>query len=76
MTQLVILDFDGTLADTQPIIIASIQATLKELHLPERTDAECKSIIGLPLEECFTTLCGVDDDLAVRGSDVYRRVFD
>ncbi len=76
MTQLVILDFDGTLADTQPIIIASIQATLKELHLPERTDAECRSIIGLPLAECFTTLCGVDDDLAERCADVYRRVFD
>ena len=56
MTQLVILDFDGTLADTQPIIIASIQATLKELHLPERTDAECRSIIGLPLAECFERL--------------------
>ncbi|MBQ3788235.1 MAG: HAD-IA family hydrolase [Prevotella sp.] len=76
MTQLVILDFDGTLADTQPIIIASIQATLKELHLPERTDAECKSIIGLPLAECFTNLCGVDDTTAERCADVYRRVFD
>ena len=76
MTQLVILDFDGTLADTQPIIIASIQATLKELHLPERTDAECRSIIGLPLAECFTTLCGVDDTMADRCADVYRRVFD
>ena len=76
MTQLVILDFDGTLADTQPIIIASIQATLKELHLPERTDAECRSIIGLPLAECFTTLCGVDDTMAERCADVYRRVFD
>lgn len=76
MTRLIILDFDGTLADTQPIIIASIQATLKELHLPERTDAECKSIIGLPLAECFTTLCGVDDDLSERCADVYRRVFD
>ena len=76
MTQLVILDFDGTLADTQPIIIASIQATLKELHLPERTDAECRTIIGLPLAECFTTLCGVDDTTAEHCADVYRRVFD
>ena len=76
MTQLVILDFDGTLADTQPIIIASIQAALRELGLPERTAAECKSIIGLPLAECFNTLCGVDDDLAERCADVYRRVFD
>lgn len=76
MTHLVILDFDGTLADTQPIIIASIQATLKELHLPERTDAECRTIIGLPLAECFTTLCGVDDTTAERCADIYRRVFD
>ncbi len=76
MTRLIILDFDGTLADTQPIIIASIQATLKELHLPERTDAECRSIIGLPLRECFTSLCGVDEGLAERCADVYRRVFD
>ena len=76
MTQLVVLDFDGTLADTQPIIIASIQATLKELHLPERTDAECRTIIGLPLAECFTTLCSVDDTTAERCADVYRRVFD
>ena len=76
MTQLVILDFDGTLADTQPIIIASIQAALRELGLPERTAAECKSIIGLPLKECFNRLCGVEDDLAERCADVYRRVFD
>jgi len=76
MTRLIILDFDGTLADTQPIIIASIQHALRELGLPERTDAECRSIIGLPLAECFTTLCGVDDTTAERCADVYRRVFD
>lgn len=76
MTRLVILDFDGTLADTQPIIIASIQHTLCELHLPPKTDAECRTIIGLPLRECFIKLCGVDDAMAERCADVYRRVFD
>ena len=76
MTQLVILDFDGTLADTQPIIIASIQHTLRELHLPSRSDAECRSIIGLPLAQCFVILCGVDGETAERCADVYRRVFD
>lgn len=76
MTRLVILDFDGTLADTQPIIIASIQHTLRELHLPSRNDAECRSIIGLPLAQCFVTLCGVDDEMAECCADVYRRVFD
>ena len=76
MTRLVILDFDGTLADTQPIIIASIQHTLRELHLPSRSDAECRTIIGLPLRECFVKLCGLDDETAEHCADVYRRVFD
>lgn len=76
MTRLIILDFDGTLADTQPIIIASLQRTLLELGLPPRTDAECASIIGLPLAECFSTLCGVDNTTAERCAEVYRRVFD
>ena len=76
MTQLIILDFDGTLADTQPLILSSLQRTIRELHLPPRTDEQCKSIIGLPLKECFTTLLGVDDATAERCADVYRRVFD
>ena len=76
MTRLVILDFDGTLADTQPLILSSLQRTIRELHLPPRTDEQCKSIIGLPLKECFTTLLRVDDTLAERCADVYRRVFD
>ncbi len=76
MTRLVILDFDGTLADTQPLIVHSLQRTIRELHLPPRTDAQCRSIIGLPLAECFVRLLGVDDDMAERCADVYRRVFD
>lgn len=76
MTRLVILDFDGTLADTQPIIVASLQATLEALHLPPHTEAECAAIIGLPLAECFATLCGVDNATAERCAEVYRRLFD
>lgn len=76
MTRLVILDFDGTLADTQPLIVSSIHRTLAELHLPPRSDAECRAIIGLPLKECFVRLAGVDEALAERCADTYRRVFD
>ena len=76
MTRLVILDFDGTLADTQPLIVSSLQRTIRALHLPSRTDDECKTIIGLPLEECFVKLLGVDDVMAERCAEVYRRVFD
>lgn len=74
--RLVILDFDGTLADTQPLIIRSLQGTIAELGLPSRTDAECASIIGLPLKECFVQLMDADDPLAERCCEVYRRLFD
>ena len=74
--RLIILDFDGTLADTQPLILRSLQGTIAELGLPSRTDAECASIIGLPLKECFVKLLNADDPLATRCCEVYRRLFD
>lgn len=77
MTRLVILDFDGTLADTQPIIVGSIQRTLAEMGLPARSDAECASIIGLPLVECFSNLFpDIDTATAERCADRYREIFD
>ena len=72
----VVLDFDGTLADTQPLIVSSIHRTLSELGLPPRTDDECRAIIGLPLEECFVRLSGVDAATAEVCAATYRRVFD
>lgn len=74
--KLIILDFNGTLADTQPLILRSLQGTIAELGLPSRTDAECASIIGLPLKECFVKLVNADDTLAERCCEVYRRLFD
>ena len=76
MTRLVILDFDGTLADTQPLIVSTLHRTLAELQLPPRSDAECRSIIGLPLKECFVQLSQVDNATAERCAEVYRQVFD
>ena len=76
MTRLVILDFDGTLADTQPLIVSTLHRTLAELNLPPRTDAECCSIIGLPLKECFVKLSSVDNATAEQCAEAYRRIFD
>ena len=46
-----IFDFDGTLMDTQAVIMATIQATIRELRLPPRTTDECRSIIGIRTDE-------------------------
>lgn len=35
-----IFDFDGTLMDTSAVILSTIKATVKEMGLPERTDAQ------------------------------------
>ena len=37
----IILDFDGTLGDTASVIIQTMQATIAELGLPQRSDTEC-----------------------------------
>ncbi len=49
--QNLIFDFDGTLADTAPLIMATMQTTIHELQLPPRTDTECRATIGLRLED-------------------------
>ena len=46
-----IFDFDGTLMDTSGVILSTIKATIKEMGLPEKTEAECRSIIGIRTDE-------------------------
>lgn len=73
--KLIILDFDGTLADTAGVIITTMQATRRELGLPERTDEQCAAMIGLRLVEIPAVLypeCTIDTDLYSR---TYRRLF-
>ena len=73
--KIIILDFDGTLADTASVIVKTTQATIKELGLPERSDKECASMIGLRLIEIPETLfpeCEVDGELY---ASTYRRLF-
>ena len=71
----IILDFDGTIGDTQRIIVGTMQRTLEELHLPPRTREQCASRIGLPLKETFTTLINMDDGMGERCAQTYTRLF-
>lgn len=49
--KLVIWDFDGTLADTRPIIEAGMDHALKLLGLPQSVRAEWLKYVGLPVED-------------------------
>lgn len=47
----IIYDFDGTLVDTATLILATMRRTISTLHLPEKSEDECRSMIGYRLEE-------------------------
>ena len=73
--KLIILDFDGTLADTRGLIVKTMQQTIASLGLDSRTDDECASMIGLPLKQAFTDLIPMTDAMGDQCVDTYRRIF-
>lgn len=54
--QLLIFDWDGTLADSTGRIVDSMQRAARLVGLPAITDAEAQNIIGLGLPEALRTL--------------------
>ena len=71
----VILDFDGTVGNSRGLIVRTMQQTIRRLGLPERTEEECASMIGLPLKETFTRIIDMDDTMGDRCAEVYREIF-
>ncbi len=74
--KLVILDFDGTMGDTQQLILDTFQATIEALHLPLRSREACASTIGLPLVQAFISLFNIDKAEAEKCRDTYHNIFD
>ena len=75
MIKLVILDFDGTMADTRSLIVRTMQKVIATLHLDKRTDEECAAMIGLPLRETFTTLLPTSKEQGQECERLYREIF-
>ena len=73
--KLIILDFDGTLADTRGLIVKTMQQTLDALGLESRTDDQCAAMIGLPLKQAFTDLLPMKDEMGEQCVETYRRIF-
>lgn len=58
----IILDFDGTIADTRMAIFATVQSTLKHLSLPVPDEQSVRQVIGLPLRDTFTKAANITDE--------------
>ena len=74
--QLIILDFDGTLADTRDNIVRTLQASMHQLDLPVADEAACASTIGLKLDDaCRHLYPDGPADLPDRFVETYREIF-
>lgn len=60
--QLLIFDWDGTIADSLHHIVRSVRFAADKMDFPEKNDGEIKNIIGLGLEEAMECLYpGIDN---------------
>ena len=77
MIKLVILDFDGTLADTHELIIRTNQEAQRRMGYPVTDEAGITATIGLPLRECIKTMYPeVSPEEMPVWVKTYREVFD
>lgn len=72
----IIFDFDGTLVDTAPLIIATMHATAQEMRLPQKTDDECRATIGLRLEDVPDIFWPGNETAKLDFAPTYRRIFE
>jgi len=69
----VLLDLDGTIADSAPGITSCLAAMFAELGLPVPPPAELLRYVGPPILEAFRDLAGFDEQQSDRALEVYRR---
>lgn len=73
--ELLVFDWDGTLADSAGLIVAGMQRAITELRLPLRTDAQIRELIGLGFYDAMARLFpefGPED--VARALEDYRRL--
>lgn len=74
--QLLIFDWDGTLADSAAQIVDSMQAAILALGLPPRGDGAIRELIGLGLPDAMQRLYPeLETGQLLRLLDAYRRRF-
>lgn len=72
--RLVVLDVDGTLVDSQALIVAAQRAAFAACGLPAPSRERSLSIVGLSLPEAFTALVGPRGPVEAL-AEAYRQAF-
>ncbi len=71
----IIFDFDGTLADTAELTVETMHRTNCAMNLSDKSDAECRAMIGYRLEEIPSILWADIPDLSERYAATFREIY-
>ena len=71
----IIFDFDGTIGDSQSLIVKTLQDTMRARHLEVKSDEACAKTIGLRLDEAFVSLFDMSDEEGMECAATYREIF-
>lgn len=70
-----LFDLDGTILNTAPGILKSIEYVIEKMELPPLTDAEKAGMIGPPIEKSFQKVYKISEKLAKEAAKVFREVY-
>jgi len=68
-------DFDGTIANTAPGIIATMTETFRRLEVPIPSEQDMRATIGLLLIDALKQLGNLSDEMAQKALETYQSLF-
>ena len=71
----IIFDFDGTIGDSQSLIVKTLQDTMRARKLEVKSNEACAKTIGLRLDEAFVSLFGMSAEEGMECAATYREIF-
>ena len=71
----IIFDFDGTIGDSQSLIVKTLQDTMRVRKLEVKSEEACAKTIGLRLDEAFVSLFGMSAEEGLACAATYREIF-
>lgn len=72
----IILDFDGTIGDSQSLIVKTFQDTMRKMGKEVKSAEACAGTIGMRLSEAFAKLYDAPIEEGERCAQVYHKIFE
>ena len=72
----IIFDFDGTIGDSQALIVRTFQDTMREMGREVKSAEACASTIGMRLSEAFSLLYNSSLEDGEKCAQVYHKIFE